>query len=153
MATFVYARSQGQRMHSARTKIRWHTENQPPRMSGSSLKVLLVGWVVLSTLPTWVEVELGYDKSFRTLVQFLKIFKKNLKNLHLMVIKNVGVLGYKKVSWKMLETIWDLMSAADQKLQTKSSWNWVILITGSQPTPALTLVYLINKYKTHAVQP
>ena len=63
------------------------------------------------------------------------------------------VLGYKKVSWKMLETIWDLMSAADQKLQTKSSWNWGILITGSQPPPALTLAYLINNSKTHAVQP
>ena len=43
VATYVYACSQGQRTHSAQTKIRLHTENQPPRMSGSSLKVLLGG--------------------------------------------------------------------------------------------------------------
>ena len=52
---------------SSWVKIRLHTENQLPRLSGSALKVPGGGGVgsypLLSQAPTPVEVELGCDKN------------------------------------------------------------------------------------------
>ena len=57
---------------SSWVKIRLHTENKLPRLSGSALKVLVVGWVVqLITLSTLTTVEL------HLVMFFLKVFCEN----------------------------------------------------------------------------
>ena len=51
-------------------KIRLHTKNQLPKLSGGALQVSLGGVVVVVvllitfSLPTWIEVELGCDNRF-----------------------------------------------------------------------------------------
>ena len=65
-----------------KVKIRLHTENQLPRLSGSALKVPVWWWVgsypLLSQAPTPVEVELGCDNDlFHNLIVPVQISFRN----------------------------------------------------------------------------